>query len=249
MLAHFRAALRVAALLGWLLTCLPLHLLSKLGGGRSPWPRRFLKGAAYALGVRVRVHGEPAGPHTLLLPNHVSWLDILIVGGTTGCTFVSKDDLGHGLFHWLADQNGTIYVRRAHVKGARDQAIALARALERDQPVAVFPEGTVGTGTYLLPFRSTLLEAANYAAKDVVLRPVVLDYGTAAADIAWFQEPVIDNIKRVLRRRGPLIVDLRLLEPLDRSGDRKQLTAAARAAISTVLGFTGAEPSPIGPRQ
>jgi 1-acyl-sn-glycerol-3-phosphate acyltransferase len=107
----------------------------------------------------------------------------------------------------------------------------------------------VGPGTYLLPFRSTLLEAANYTAGDVVLRPVVLDYGVAAADIAWYQEPVIDNIKRVLRRPGPLIVNLRLLGPLDRSGDRKQLTASARAAISKMLGFTGDEPSPIGARQ
>ena len=245
-MGHLRAGLRVAALAGWLLLCVPLHLLSKLGGGPSPWPRLFLKGATRALGVRVRAHGEPAAPHTLLLPNHVSWLDILIVGGATGCTFVSKDDLGHGLFHWLADQNHTVYVRRSHVKGAKDQAVALARALERDQPVAVFPEGTVGPGTHLLPFRSTLLEAANYAAKDVVLRPVVIDYGAAAADIAWYQEPVIGNIKRVLRRRGPLVVDLHLLKPLDRSGNRKHLTATARAAISAVLGFTADEPSPIG---
>lgn len=246
MLATIRAGLRVAALLGWFLLCVPLHLLSKLGGGRSPWPQLFLKGAARALGIRVRVHGQPAGPHTLLLPNHVSWLDILIIGGTTGCTFVSKDDLGHGLFHWLADQNGTIYVRRAHVKGAKDQAIALARALERDQPVAVFPEGTVGPGTTLLPFRSTLLEAANYAAKDVVLRPVVLDYGADAAYLAWYQEPVIGNIKRVLRYKGPLIVDLHLLAPLDRSWDRKQLAATARSAIAARLGFTPDQPSPIG---
>lgn len=249
MVAHIRARQRAAALLGWFLLCLPLHLLSKLVVRRSPWTRLFLKGATRALGVRVRVHGEPAGPHTLILPNHVSWLDILIVGGETDCTFVSKDNLGHGLIHWIADQNHTVYVRREHRKGAKDQAVALARALDRDQPVAVFPEGTVGPGTSLLPFRSTLLEAANYAAKDVLLRPVVLDYGAAAAEIAWYQEPVIENIKRVLRRKGPLVVDLHLLAPLDRSGDRKQLTAAARAAISAVLGFTGDEPSPIGARR
>jgi lyso-ornithine lipid O-acyltransferase len=245
MLANFRAGLRVAALLGWFLLCVPLHLLSRLGGA-SPWPRLFLKGATRALGVQVRVHGEPAGPHTLLLPNHVSWLDILIVGGATGCAFVSKDNLGPGIFHWLADQNNTVYVRRTHVKGAKDQAVAVARALENDQPVAVFPEGTVGPGTYLLPFRSTLIEAANYAAKDVVLRPVVLDYGAAAAEISWYQDPVIGNIKRLLRRKGPLVVDLHLLAPLDRSGDRKRLTADARAAISAVLGFTPDQPSPIG---
>jgi 1-acyl-sn-glycerol-3-phosphate acyltransferase len=185
----------------------------------------------------------------LLLPNHVSWLDIIIIGGATGCAFVSKDDLGSGLVHWLADQNATIYVKRTHVKGAKDQAIALAKALEGDQPVAVFPEGTVSPGTYLLPFRSTLLEAANYAGEDVVLRPVVIDYGAAASTIAWYQEPVLQNARRVLGRKGNLPVTLRLLEPLDRSGDRKQLAAAARSAIAEQLGFPLDQPSPIGARQ
>lgn len=249
MLAPLRMALRVDALVGWFLICLPLHLLHKLTPGPSPWPRRFLQGAAKRLGVEVRIEGEPAGPHTLLLPNHVSWLDIIVIGGATGCAFVSKDDLGSGLVHWLADQNATIYVKRSHVKGAKDQAIALAKALESDKPVAVFPEGTVGPGTQLLPFRSTLLEAANYAAKDVVLRPVVIDYGPAAADIAWYREPVLKNVRRVLGRKGKLRVTLRLLDPLDRSGDRKQLAAEARAAIARGLGFPPDEPSPIGARQ
>jgi lyso-ornithine lipid O-acyltransferase len=242
-------AMRVAALAGWFLICLPLHLLHKLRRGPSPWPRRFLRGAAVALGVKVRVEGAPAGPHTLLLPNHVSWLDILALGGATGCTFVSKDDLGHGLIHWLADQNATVYVKRTHVKGAKDQAIALAKALEGDKPVAVFPEGTVGPGTHLLPFRSTLLEAANYANKDVVIRPVVIDYGDAAAEIAWYQEPVLRNAGRVLGRKGRLAVTLRLLAPLGRSGDRKRLAAEARAAIAQGLGFPLDQPSPIGARR
>ena len=241
--------MRVDALASWFLLCLPLHLLHKLTPAPSPWPRRFLKGAATALDLDVRVEGEPAGPRTLLLPNHVSWLDILAIGGATGCTFVSKDDLGHGLIHWLADQNATVYVKRTHLKGAKDQAIALAKALEGDKPVAVFPEGTVGPGTHLLGFRSTLLEAANYAGKDVVLRPVVIDYGAAAPDIAWYQEPVLRNARRVLGRKGKLAVTLRLLDPLDRSGDRKQLAAAARVAIAQGLGFPADEPSPIGARQ
>ena len=115
----------------------------------------------------------PIRGHTLLISNHVSWLDILVIGGATGCAFVSKDELGHPFMHWLADQNATVYVKRAHRKGAKDQAIAIAAALEGDQPVALFPEGTTSPGTRLLPFRPTLLEAANFAAKDVVIRPIV----------------------------------------------------------------------------
>jgi 1-acyl-sn-glycerol-3-phosphate acyltransferase len=249
MLAPLRIAIRVDAVVSWFLICLPLHLLHKLASGPSPWPRRFLKGAAKALGVDVQVEGEPARPHTLLLPNHVSWLDIVVIGGATGCAFVSKDDLGSPLVHWLADQNATVYVRRTHVKGAKDQAIALAKALESDKPVAVFPEGTTSPGTHLLPFRSTLLEAANYAGEDVVLRPVAIDYGAAAPDIAWCQEPVLNNVRRVLGRKGRLPVTLRLLEPLDRSGDRKRLAASARSAIADGLGFPAEQPSPIGARR
>ena len=199
--------------------------------------------------MRTRVIGSSAAPHTLLLPNHVSWLDIMALSSATGCAFVSKDELGHPLIHWLADQNGTVYVRRSHVKGAKDQAVALGQALEREQPVAVFPEGTVGPGTRLLPFRSTLIEAVNLAGKDVIVRPVAIDYGAAAAEIAWYQEPVLRNIRRVLGRKGSLEVTIRLLDTIEKSGDRKAMAAAARAAIAEALGFTGDEPSPIAARR
>jgi 1-acyl-sn-glycerol-3-phosphate acyltransferase len=170
-----------------------------------------------------------------------------VIGGATGCAFVSKDQLGHGFIHWLADQNATVYVKRSHVKGAKNQALAIAAALEGEKPVALFPEGTTGPGTHLLPFRSTLLEAANFAAKDVAIRPVVLDYGAAAAkEIGWWQEPGRDNVLRLLGRHGTLPITLHVLEPLDRAGDRKQLTAEAREAIAAKLGLTSSAHSPIG---
>ena len=180
------------------------------------------------------------------MSNHVSWFDILILGGFMGSALVSKDELGHGLLHWLADQNDTVYVKRSHRKGAKDQASALARALDREQPIAVFPEGTTGPGAYLLPFRSTLLEAANFAAKDVEVRPVAIDYGAAMDEVAWFDEPGRDNVLRLLGRRGILPVTVHLLDPLDRSGDRKQLAAAAGEAIAETLGFKLDPHSPIG---
>jgi lyso-ornithine lipid O-acyltransferase len=179
----------------------------------------------------------------LLISNHVNWLDILVMGGATGTAFVSKDNLGHGLFHWLADQNGTVYVRREHARGAKDQAMTIARALERDQPLTLFPEGTTGPGTQMLPFRSTLLEAATFAEKEVEIRPVALDYGAAAAEIGWHNEPGKENILRILGRKGTLPVTINLLPPLERSGDRKILANAARQAIAETLASSqGATP-------
>ena len=238
--------MRVAGLLLLFALCGPVHVASKWLLGRSPWPQRFLAASAWIIGARVRSVGEPARGHTLIVANHTNWLDILVLAGATNCAFVSKDDLGHGLIHWLADQNGTIYVRRTHVRGAKEQAIALARALETDKPVTVFPEGTTGPGTHLLPFRSTLLEAANYAARDVEIRPVAIDYGSAHAELGWWDEPGKDNVLRILGRSGSLPVTVHLLPPLDRSGDRKQLSQQAREAIARTLGFKLDDQSPIG---
>jgi len=228
------------------LACAPLHLATRLVTGRSRWPRRFLGTTARLAGVRIRVEGAPIRRHTLLVVNHTSWLDILIVGGGLGARFVSKHDLGHPLIHWLADQNKTVYVKRSHVKGAKDQALSIARALEGDDPVALFPEGTTGPGTHLLPFRSTLLEAANFAARDVEIRPVAIDYGPAAAEAGWWEEPGKDNVLRMLGRRGNLPVTVHVLPPLDRSGDRKRLAHEAREAIAERLGFKLPGHSPIG---
>jgi 1-acyl-sn-glycerol-3-phosphate acyltransferase len=243
---NVRAALRMAGLIGLFAIVGPIHILTKALLGRSPWPPRFLAASAWIVGARVSLRGAPIRGHTLLVSNHVSWLDILVLGGSTGCAFVSKDQLGHPFIHWLADQNATVYVKRTHRKGAKDQAIAVAKALEGEKPVIVFPETTTGPGTHLLPFRSTLLEAANFAAKDVAVRPVVIDYGRAAAEIGWWEEPGRDNVLRLLGRRGTLQVTVHLLLALDRSGDRKKLAHEAREAILRTLGLTSHTHSPIG---
>jgi len=235
MSARLRVAARLAGLTALFLACIVPHLLSKLVLGRSRVPPFFLGAAGWIAGARVRTEGEPARPHSLLLANHLSWLDILILGGATGCAFVSKDALGNGFVHWLADQNGTLYVKRSHRKGAKDQAAAIAAALERTQPVTLFPEGTTGTGDRLLPFRSTLLEAAAVAPRAITVRPVAVDYGAAASEIAWHGEPARDNVLRMLGRRGGLPVTVRLLPPLPRSADRKALARAAHDAIGDAL--------------
>jgi 1-acyl-sn-glycerol-3-phosphate acyltransferase len=242
-----RAAVRIAGLLILFLVCAPVHLATRLLIRRSPWPPWFLGASAWIIGARVRRSGASIRRHTLLVCNHTSWLDILIVGGATKCAFVSKDELGHPFVHWLADQNDTVYVKRTHRKGAKDQAVAIAKALEGDKPVVLFPEGTTGPGTHLLPFRSTLLEAANFAAKDVEIRPVAIDYGmTAASEIGWWGESGTDNVLRLLGRRGTLPVTVNVLAPLDRAADRKELAHQAREEIARTLGFKSLPHSPIG---
>ena len=185
--------------------------------------------------MRVSLDGHLPGPHSLLLANHLSWLDIVILGGSVGTAFVAKDNLGHGLLHWLADQNGTIYVRRENRRDSRSQALEIAQALHGSKPVTVFPEGTTGPGDRLLPFRSTLIEAAAYAERDVEVRPVAIDYGAATAEVTWFNEAGLDNVRRILGRKGRLPVTVHLLAPLSRELDRKALAQAAHDAVGRAL--------------
>lgn len=237
---------RILAALALLAVVVLPHVLTRALRRRSPWPQRFLAGVGWIFGARVRVDGASLRPHSLIVANHLSWFDIVVLGGATGCSFIAKHELGHPFIHWLADQNGTVYVKRAHRKGAKNQALALAATLGRSQPVALFAEGTTGPGTHLLPFRSTLLEAANYASRDVVIRPVALDYGDAATEVSWFDQAAMDNVWGLLNRRGTLPVTIHLLAPLDRSLDRKQLAHAARETIGRTLDLTSPSHSPIG---
>lgn len=188
------------------------------------------------MGLRVRVEGARLEPHTLVVANHISWLDILVLGGSAGTAFVSKAEVQRTpLVGWLADQNQTLYVERAERGDAHGQVRRIGAALARPQPLTVFPEGTTGPGTHLLPFRSTLLDAVAPPPAGAVVRPVALDY-SAAPEIAWhWGEEGMANVMRVLGRPGRVAVTVRLLEALPAEGNRKRLAVAARDAIAAAL--------------
>lgn len=179
--------------------------------------------------------GKPVEPHSLLVCNHVSWLDIPVIATATGAAFVSKDSLGHGFLHWLADQNATLYIRRDHRRGAADQADSIARRLAGPQPLALFPEGTTGPGTHVLPFRSTLFVAVAPPPSGATVRPVAIDYGEDAPELGWHGESGKDNLLRVIGRTRPIHVTVRLLDPLGPTADRKALASAARDSIVEAL--------------
>ena len=185
----------------------------------------------------MTVVGAPIAPHTLLIANHVTWLDSAILGGSTGCAFVSKDEVrSTPVMGWLADQNHTLYIRRAERSGTLDQATSIAQALGDPQPITLFPEGTTGDGGTLLPFRSALLAAVAPAPPEVIVRPVAIDYGPVARIFGWIRgEPGKENALRILGRRGTTPVTVRLLDPIPPSPNRKAIAKAAHDAIAAAL--------------
>lgn len=232
-------SLRILAMVGGLLFCLPFHYLWVLLRQPSPWPRFFLGWIGRRSGARPIVLGKPLRSNVLLVSNHVSWLDIMCIADATGAAFVSKEEVARWpVAGWLATLNDTIFVARTERSAVRGQAGALRAAVESSRPVALFPEGTTSGGLTVLPFRASLLAALFPAPPALRVQPIAIDYGTAAADIAWIgDEPAGSNAKRILGRRGVFPVTLRFLEPLDpgKFPDRKALAAAARNAIVAAL--------------
>jgi len=229
--------LRLASLIALFLVYVLPHLLSKWTLGRSGWPPRFLRHASAIAGVRTTVEGGQIEPHSLIIANHTSWLDILLLGGFVGAAFVSKAEVkSTPVVGWLADQNRTVYIERSARRDAHGQVEQIRDALAHDQPLAVFPEGTTGNGRHLLHFRSTLLEAVAPPPPGVIVRPVAIDFGEHADLVDWHSgEPGMANFRRVLGHRGTIGVTIRLLQPLPASDDRKETARYARQSIAAAL--------------
>jgi len=122
------------------------------------WARKMLK----RLGVELKIVGAPtqAGP-TLLVSNHISWVDIVAFLAACHCRFVSKADVEHWpLLGTLATGGGTLYVKRESRRDVLRVVHRMAQALRDGDVLAVFPEGTTGDGSSVLPFHSNLIQAA-----------------------------------------------------------------------------------------
>ena len=244
-----RLTLRLAAIVAGLLFCAPLHYLWKLFGARSIWPQIFLGYAGACCGVRARVEGAPLKGRVLVAANHISWLDILVLGGAAPVVFVARADVrGWPLVGWAAGLNDTIFVAREARSTVRGQADVLRQALGEGRAVALFPEGTTEGGAGLLPFRASLFASLFPPLPGVTVQPVAIDYGAAAEEVLWIGEEAFGtNAGRILSRPGTIHATLRFLAPIDPhdAGDRKALAARSQEEVAEALGASAAPGDPL----
>lgn len=122
------------------------------------WSRRLLE----LMGVRLVVHGElPGAGPLLVLANHISWLDIIVIDAALPCRFVSKADVRHWpLIGRLVEGAGTLFIERDRRRDAMRVVHLMAERLRAGDRLGVFPEGTTSDGGSLLPFHANLLQAA-----------------------------------------------------------------------------------------
>jgi 1-acyl-sn-glycerol-3-phosphate acyltransferase len=215
--------------------------------------RRFAGAALRALNVTVAVHGPVRQPRALLVANHVSWLDILVLlsGAPAGSRvpvdlrLVAKAEVRDWpVIGRLAATAGTIFIDRSRPRLLPATVAAVREALARGERVAVFPEGTTSCGRDTGPFRPAMFQAAIEARAAVV--PVRLRYRlpgggatTAAAYVG--DETLLRSLRRVLPLPG-LRVEIRACSAIhpDPHASRRVLAHLAGAAV-------GAPVSPVAP--
>lgn len=234
-----RRIARVVTGLSVLTFCLAGYALTWPIRKRIGWTRFFLQWFGEAMGLDVHVDGRPLGRDVLYVANHVSWLDILAMGGATPTFFISKDDVGAWpLVGMLARIGGTIFIDRNSRRAAHGQVDQLGQALLDHYPITLFPEGTTGDGLSLFPFRPALFASVAPPPPGIAVQPVAIDYGDAANEICWTgDEDLGPNATKVLERPGKLRCTIRFLPPLEPSADRKALAAQAQAAVAEALGL------------
>lgn len=207
-------------------------------------PELYCAILARALGVQVRLSGEPARGSVLYVANHLSWLDILVLGARLEGAFVAKHEVGQmALVNGLARLRETIFVERERKSRAASQASEVAARLRAGGNVILFPEGTSNDGLRILPFKSTLFAGLETAAGARV-QPVTIAYTelnglpltrSRLLELAWIGDMELAPHALDMSRIGRVRAEIHCHPPVRPADfpDRKALARHCHGAIAT----------------
>lgn len=161
----------------WVIPTQLLILAFHKGPGAYIAPKLWHKGVCLIFGIRLFVEGKPVqNQQTLFMSNHLSYLDIPVLGSLITASFVAKKDVeGWPLFGFLATLQQTAFIDRSRTAAAKEMH-NLNALIKTGKSLILFPEGTSTDGRTLRPFKSSLfaapLESEN---PDLLIQPVSLE--------------------------------------------------------------------------
>ncbi len=170
----------------------------------------------------------------LVVSNHLSYLDILVLSGAMPCVFVSKAEVqGWPIFGRYARWAGSVFVRRHDRADTARANVSVAESLQNGVPVALFPEGTTTDGESVLPFHSTMLQPAIDAGSRVT--PCCISYelddGVVEHEVCWWGDmPLLPHALNLLGK-STIRATVAFGEPLIATGERKQLAQSMRLEV------------------
>jgi len=236
---------------------------------RKTLPNRYSRFLCKLFGIHITVIGTAVRDRgVLMVANHTSYLDIIVLGGTTRVSFVAKSEVNTWPFFGLmARLYETVFVersRRSQAGVARDQ---IRERLQEGDALILFPEGTSNDGNRVLPFKSALMGSteaivgtdAQGRKEHVPVQPVSLTYtgyygmpmGRENRPLfAWFGDmDLVPHLWEAVTS-GPINVVVEFHEPMtvDQMGGRKPLAARAEAIVregqARALAGLATEPRP-----
>lgn len=111
--------------------------------------------------IKVSITGTPAhGKQLIYMSNHVSYLDIPVIGSVLPASFVAKKDVASWpVFGFLSRLQQTAFISRSR-EDAKKEKNALDNMIKAQKSLIIFPEGTSTDGKEVLPFKSSLFAIA-----------------------------------------------------------------------------------------
>ncbi len=226
-------ALAVVSLSGlvWFAISAPFH--RRTHRERTQWLQRTCRRLLNGIAVEISVHGTPPSGG-MIVSNHLSYVDILVLSTVTGCSFVSKVEVkSWPIFGAFAKLAGTVFVRRESRNDAHRAQSELGEVLANGECVVLFPEGTTSDATSVLPFRSPMFQAAIEA--DSPITPCAIGYALADGDVGhelcyWGDMTLVPHLLNLFTKRR-IWCSVSFGDTMLPSSDRKQLADDVRESV------------------
>lgn len=201
--------------------------------GRAEWLQDTCRRIGRAIGLETHVdgHGIAQG---LLVSNHLSYLDVIVIGALHPCAFLSKAEVrSWPAIGWAARAAGTLFVRRESRADIARAAASISRLIKNGGSVMVFPEGTSTDGSRVLPFHPGVFDSV--AGSAALITPIRIAYrlrdGDPAEEVCYWRDMTfVPHFLRLLGKER-VIAEVRIGDPFQALDDRKALARAAHSAV------------------
>ncbi|WP_120498414.1 1-acyl-sn-glycerol-3-phosphate acyltransferase [Kiloniella sp. EL199] len=246
--SDLRASCRLVVYVLFTLALMPLQLLLLLLRlpGRYKLPLWYHNATCFLNGIKIVTRGQQSTRQpTLYVSNHVSYLDISVLGSLIDGHFVAKSEVGNWpFFGWLAKLSGTVFIQRRRHKSSESRD-HMAKRLGNGRDLILFPEGTSSDGTRVLPFKSALFSVAQTSENDspLLVQPISITYtrldGMPMGRLwrpfyAWYGDMELPGHLWHALAMGVLTVEVEFLEPVEASSfaNRKDMASHCHKAVS-----------------
>ena len=261
-------ALRLLALVLWTIVFLPVQaMVAALNASAAKrLPMRYHQGVLRILGIEIQLEGQMrTNTPTLIVSNHISYLDIFVLGAAIQGSFVAKAEIaGWPVAGYMARLQRSIFVERERRGAVGEQRDMLQQRFDDRENVILFPEGTSYDGARVLPFKSALFAAAERKVDGVhvSVQPLSIAYvemdglpltRAQRSNVAWYGDMALLPHLWAFARSSQTRVVLNFHPPvtIDDFGNRRRMASAchqvvASSVTSMVMGRP-AVPAPVEP--